>query len=103
MALAIGVARFALTPVAPLMLASGALPGIGSLARMAMANYLGNLAGTVLCITVIPRHAQLRALRVAAVAIVGETHAPGVDHGHFRQTVARARVVRSSVMRVGMI
>jgi len=69
-ALAIGVARFALTPVAPLMLASGALPGIGSLARMAMANYLGNLTGTVLCVTVIPRHAQLRALRVAAATIV---------------------------------
>jgi len=69
-ALAIGVARFALTPVAPLMLASGALPGISALARMAMANYLGNLAGTVLCVTVIPRTAQLRALRVGAVAIV---------------------------------
>jgi Uncharacterised MFS-type transporter YbfB len=69
-ALAIGVARFALTPVAPLMLASRALPGIGSLARMAMANYLGNLTGTVLCVTVIPRHAQLYALRVAAAAIV---------------------------------
>jgi MFS family permease len=69
-ALAIGVARFALTPVAPLMLASGALRGIGALARLAMANYLGNLTGTVLCITVIPRDAQLRALRVAAVATV---------------------------------
>jgi len=69
-ALAIGVARFALTPVAPLMLASGALPGIGALARMAMANYLGNLAGTALCVTVIPRTAQLRALRVGAVTIV---------------------------------
>ena len=69
-ALAIGVARFALTPVAPLMLASGALHGIGALARLAMANYLGNLAGTVLCVTVIPRGRQLRALRVAAVAIV---------------------------------
>jgi Uncharacterised MFS-type transporter YbfB len=69
-ALSIGVARFALTPVAPLMLASGALPGIGALARMAMANYLGNLAGTALCVTVIPRTAQLRALRVGAVTIV---------------------------------
>jgi MFS family permease len=69
-ALAIGVARFALTPVAPLMLASGALHGIGALARMAMANYLGNLAGTVLCVTVIPRAAQLRALRIGAVTIV---------------------------------
>lgn len=69
-ALAIGVARFALTPAAPLMLASGALPGIGALARMAMANYLGNLAGTALCVTVIPRSAQLRALRVGAVTIV---------------------------------
>jgi MFS family permease len=69
-ALAIGVARFALTPVAPLMLASGALPGIGSLTRLAMANYLGNLTGTVLCVTVIPRHGQLRALRIAAVTIV---------------------------------
>ena len=69
-ALAIGVARFALTPVAPLMLASRALPGIGALARMAMANYLGNLAGTALCVTVIPRTAQLRALRVGAVTIV---------------------------------
>jgi hypothetical protein len=69
-ALAIGVARFALTPVAPLMLASGALHGIGALAHMAMANYLGNLAGTVLCVTVIPRTAQLRALQVGSVAIV---------------------------------
>lgn len=69
-ALAIGVARFALTPVAPLMLASRALPGIGALARMATANYLGNLAGTVLCVTVIPRAAQRTALRVAAVTIV---------------------------------
>ncbi|HEY1623873.1 MAG TPA: YbfB/YjiJ family MFS transporter [Streptosporangiaceae bacterium] len=69
-ALAIGVARFALTPVAPLMLASGALRGIGALARMAMANYLGNLAGTVLCVTIIPRTAQLRALQVGAVTIV---------------------------------
>jgi len=69
-ALAIGVARFALTPVAPLMLARGALPGIGALARMAMANYLGNLAGTALCVTVIPRTAQLRALQVGAVTIV---------------------------------
>jgi hypothetical protein len=69
-ALAIGVARFALTPVAPLMIAGGALPGIGALARMAMANYLGNLVGTVVCVTLIPRAAQLRALRVASVAIV---------------------------------
>ena len=69
-ALAIGVARFALTPVAPLMLASGALHGIGAVARMAMANYLGNLAGTALCVTVIPRTAQLRALRIGAVTIV---------------------------------
>jgi hypothetical protein len=69
-ALAIGVARFALTPVAPLMLASRALPGISALARMAMANYLGNLVGTALCVTVIPRTAQLRALRIAAVTIV---------------------------------
>lgn len=77
-ALAIGVARFALTPVAPLMLAGGALPGIGALARMAMANYLGNLTGTVLCVTVIPRAAQLRALRVASVTIVLATAAMGV-------------------------
>jgi predicted MFS family arabinose efflux permease len=69
-ALAIGVARFALTPVAPLMLASGALPGIRALTHMAMANYLGNLAGTALCVTVIPRTAQLRALKVGAVTIV---------------------------------
>ena len=69
-ALAIGVARFALTPVAPLMLAGGVLPGIGALARMAMANYLGNFVGTVVCVALIPRHAQLRALRIAAVAIV---------------------------------
>jgi hypothetical protein len=69
-ALAIGVARFALTPVAPLMLASKALPGIGAVARMAMANYLGNLAGTVLCVTVIPRTAQLRALQIGAITIV---------------------------------
>jgi hypothetical protein len=69
-ALAIGVARFALTPVAPLMLASGALHGIRAVARLAMANYLGNLAGTVLCVTVIPRTAQLRALRIGAVTIV---------------------------------
>jgi len=74
-ALAIGVARFALTPVAPLMLASGVLPGFGALARMAMANYLGNLVGTVVCVTLIPRHVQLRALRVAAVMIVGVTAA----------------------------
>lgn len=74
-ALAIGVARFALTPVAPLMIASGALPGIGALARLAMANYLGNLMGTVVCVTLIPREAQLRALRAAAVAIVGVTAA----------------------------
>jgi predicted MFS family arabinose efflux permease len=52
------------------MLASGALHGIGALAHMAMANYLGNLAGTVLCVTVIPRTAQLRALQVGAVTIV---------------------------------
>ena len=69
-ALAIGVARFALTPVAPLMLASGALPGIGAVARMATANYLGNLVGTALCVLVIPRGAQLRALRAGAVTIV---------------------------------
>jgi MFS family permease len=69
-ALAIGVARFALTPVAPLMIAGGALPGIGALARMAMANYLGNLVGTVVCVTLIPRTAQLRALRIASIAIV---------------------------------
>ena len=74
-ALAIGVARFALTPVAPLMLASGVLPGIGALARMAMANYLGNFVGTVVCVTVIPRDVQLRALRVAAVTIVFVTAA----------------------------
>jgi MFS family permease len=52
------------------MLASGALPGICALTRMAMASYLGNLAGTVLCVTVIPRDAQLIALRVGAVTIV---------------------------------
>lgn len=35
-----------------------------------MANYLGNLVGTVLCVIVIPRDAQLRALRIGAVTIV---------------------------------
>jgi MFS family permease len=35
-----------------------------------MANYLGNLVGTALCVVVIPRHAQLRALRIGAVTIV---------------------------------
>jgi hypothetical protein len=89
-ALAIGVARFALTPVAPLMLASGALPGIGALARMAMANYVGNLTGTALCVIVIPRTAQLRALQVGAVTIVLVTAAMAVPTTELSWLVLRA-------------
>jgi predicted MFS family arabinose efflux permease len=68
-AVAVGVARFALTPIAPLMRQAGVLPVDRTTSLLASANYVGNLVGTLLCAFVIsPRH-RPRALRLSLIVI----------------------------------
>src|SRR4051794_23861071 len=75
LASAMGVGRFALTPLMPLMQAHGTL-SFGQGAWLAGANYCGYLAGALACI-VRPLEPQ-RAARAAMVAVAVLTLAMGM-------------------------
>jgi MFS family permease len=74
-AVSVGIARFALTPIAPLMRQAGVLPVDRTTGLLASANYVGNLVGTLLCAFVIsPRH-RPRVLRLSLIVIFMATAA----------------------------
>src|SRR5689334_6018773 len=77
LAVAMGIGRFAFTPLLPLMQQDAGL----SLAQgswLATANYLGYLAGAVICIAAPP--APVRAIRWGLVSIASFTFGMGVIH-----------------------
>jgi MFS family permease len=68
-AVSTGIARFALTPIAPLMRQAGVLPVDRTTSLLASANYVGNLVGTLLCAFVIPLRHRPRAMRLSLIVI----------------------------------
>ena len=77
LAAAMGIGRFALTPLLPVLVAEGATLGQGS--ALAAANYAGYLVGAVWCALV---HADAgRLARIGLVAVAVSTLAMGVTHG----------------------
>src|SRR2546421_7204750 len=75
LASAMGVGRFAFTPLLPLMQASGSV-NLAQGARLAAANYLGYFAGALICSARAP--APHRAARFGLVAVAALTLAMGV-------------------------
>jgi len=78
LASAMGIGRFAFTPMLPLMQASGALT-LAEGAWLALANYLGYLAGALLCSWRAP--APQQAVRWGLVAVALLTLGMGLTHG----------------------
>ena len=77
LAVALGVGRFAFTPLLPLMLASGALD-IRHGGWLASANYAGYLIGALSCASIRMDHARI--VRLALAATVALTLAMGLIH-----------------------
>ncbi|MFX1733637.1 YbfB/YjiJ family MFS transporter [Paraburkholderia sp. A1RI_3L] len=77
LAVALGVGRFAFTPLLPLMLADGAV-GLKAGSWLASANYAGYFAGAVSCAAL--RLAPARMMRFGLAATVLLTAAMGVGH-----------------------
>ncbi|RQR27681.1 YbfB/YjiJ family MFS transporter [Burkholderia sp. Bp9142] len=77
LAVALGVGRFAFTPLLPLMLADGSI-GLKAGSWLASANYAGYFVGAVSCAAV--RIAPARMVRFGLVATVLLTAAMGVGH-----------------------
>ncbi len=77
LAVALGVGRFAFTPLLPLMLADGSI-GLKAGSWLASANYAGYFIGAVSCAAV--RVAPARMVRFGLVATVLLTAAMGVGH-----------------------
>ena len=77
LAVALGVGRFAFTPLLPLMLADGSI-GLKAGSWLASANYAGYFVGAVSCAAV--RVAPARMVRFGLVATVLLTAAMGVGH-----------------------
>jgi predicted MFS family arabinose efflux permease len=67
LAAAMGVGRFAFTPLLPLMQQAGTL-SLGQGGSLARANYLGYLVGAVLCMVLAPSPGRAARLGLAAVA-----------------------------------
>jgi MFS family permease len=78
LASAMGIGRFAFTPMLPLMQAGGALT-LAEGAWLAFANYLGYLAGALLCSWRAP--APTRAVRFGLLAVALLTLGMGLAHG----------------------
>lgn len=68
LASAMGVGRFAFTPLLPLMQQAGAL-SLAQGGALARANYLGYLAGALLCMALVPSPGRAARIGLAAVAI----------------------------------
>jgi predicted MFS family arabinose efflux permease len=77
LAVALGVGRFAFTPLLPLMLADGSV-GLRAGGWLASANYAGYFAGALSCAAL--RIAPARMIRFGLVATVLLTAAMGVGH-----------------------
>ena len=77
LAVAMGIGRFAFTPLLPLMQHDAGVSLVQG-SWLATANYLGYLAGAVICITSPP--APLRAIRWGLVSIALFTFGMGVTH-----------------------
>jgi len=77
LAVALGIGRFAFTPLLPLMLADGSI-GLKAGSWLASANYAGYFVGAVSCAAV--RVAPARMVRFGLVATVLLTAAMGVGH-----------------------
>ncbi|MGU7775392.1 YbfB/YjiJ family MFS transporter [Burkholderia sp. MR1-5-21] len=77
LAVALGVGRFAFTPLLPLMLADGSI-GLRAGSWLASANYAGYFAGAVSCAAL--RIAPARMVRFGLAATVLLTAAMGVGH-----------------------
>nr|WP_088500964.1 YbfB/YjiJ family MFS transporter [Burkholderia ubonensis] len=77
LAVALGVGRFAFTPLLPLMLADGSI-GLKAGSWLASANYAGYFVGAVSCAAV--RVAPARMVRLGLAATVLLTAAMGVGH-----------------------
>ncbi|KVN29195.1 MFS transporter [Burkholderia pyrrocinia] len=77
LAVALGVGRFAFTPLLPLMLADGSI-GLKAGSWLASANYAGYFVGAVSCAAL--RVAPARMVRFGLVATVLLTAAMGVGH-----------------------
>jgi hypothetical protein len=67
LAVAMGIGRFAFTPLMPLMMRDGLIDGAAG-AELAAANYLGYLLGALTAVHM--AHAPLRLLRLALVGVV---------------------------------
>ncbi|WP_334001000.1 YbfB/YjiJ family MFS transporter, partial [Burkholderia cepacia] len=77
LAVALGVGRFAFTPLLPLMLADGSI-SLKAGSWLASANYAGYFVGAVSCAAV--RAAPARMVRIGLAATVLLTAAMGVGH-----------------------
>ena len=88
LAAAMGIGRFAYTPLLPAMLATGALD-TAQAGLLASANYAGYLIGALLVAVGVPASAQRRILRLAAIAVVLTTGLMAVTSGLATWSVVR--------------
>jgi predicted MFS family arabinose efflux permease len=95
LALAMGIGRFAFTPLLPMMLRDGSinLQQGGALATM---NYVGYLLGALLCLAIRPDHARIS--RVALAFTVVLTLAMALPGGQRARRSFERQVSSSSVM-----
>jgi len=80
LAAAMGIGRFAYTPILPAMQAAGLLD-LTQAGLLASANYAGYLIGALLVAVAVPRAAQTSVLRMSAVAVAATTALMAVTTG----------------------
>ncbi len=88
LAAAMGIGRFAYTPILPAMLAAGGLD-TAQAGLLASANYAGYLAGALLAAFAVPPAARVHAVRVCAVGVVATTALMAVASGLAAWSVVR--------------
>lgn len=80
LAAAMGIGRFAYTPILPAMLAGGGLD-TAQAGLLASANYAGYLVGALLAAFAVPPAARVRVVRACAVGVVATTASMAVVSG----------------------